>query len=223
MNPPRSLVAAGSAPTEREQPSAPTVPFDNHPNELRNDAKVIALIGIAHATSHFFHLILAPLFPWLKNYYGFSYGQLGFLMTVFFIVSSVGQALTGFIVDRVGAYPVHLIGLSLLVLSALGLAASRNYWMLILFEAVAGLGNCVFHPSGFTILNKRVKESRLGHAFSVHGIAGSLGWAAAPLTLATIATFSSWRVALLAASGLAFIVLALLAVNRDLLDTPVAH
>src|SRR5437660_12365743 len=106
MNPPKSLVTAGSVPTEQEQPSAPGAPLDNHPNELRNDAKVIALIGIAHATSHFFHLILAPLFPWLKNYYGFSYGQLGFLMTVFIIVSSVGHALTGCIIYRFGAYPV---------------------------------------------------------------------------------------------------------------------
>jgi MFS family permease len=59
---------------------------------------------------------------------------------------------------------------------------------------------------------------RLGHAFSAHGLAGTLGWAFAPVFLAGIATIAGWRVALLAASALAFIVLAALAAFRDLLD-----
>lgn len=219
MSPPQSLANASSESSPQENRTQPGASPAAQPNTVRTDAHVIALIGVAHATSHFFHLILAPLFPWLKNYYGFSYGQLGFLMTVFFIVSSVGQALAGFIVDRVGAYPIHLIGLGLLALSALGLASSRNYGMLIFFEAIAGLGNSVFHPSGFTILNKRVSVKRLGHAFSIHGVAGTLGWATAPLFLAGIATLSSWRIALLGASVLALMVLGLLAANRDVLET----
>jgi MFS transporter, FSR family, fosmidomycin resistance protein len=185
---------------------------------LRRDAQVIALVGVAHATSHFFHLVLAPLFPWLKNAFSLSYGELGLLMTAFFIISAVGQALSGFIVDRVGAYPVHLIGLGLLGCSAFGLASSQNYWMLVFFEIIAGLGNCVFHPSGFTILNKCVSNSRLGHAFSMHGVSGTLGWAIAPLLLAGIATISSWRVALMVAGVLAFSVLGLLVVGRNILD-----
>jgi MFS family permease len=155
----------------------------------------------------------------LKSYYGFTYGQLGLLMTVFFFVSSVGQGLSGFIVDRVGAYPIHLIGLGLLAVAALGLAASRNYGMLVFFEAVAGLGNSVFHPSGFTILNKRVSSARLGHAFSAHGVAGTLGWALAPLFMAGMATLAGWRVALLGAAVLALVTLTLIAANRRLLET----
>ncbi len=185
---------------------------------LRADAKIIGLVGLGHGTSHFFHLLLAPLFPWLKDAFGLSYAELGLLMTVFFIVSGVGQAAAGFVVDRIGALPVLLGGLALLCLSALGLAASNSYAALMLFAAVAGAGNSVFHPADFTLLNRRVSTSRLGHAFSVHGLSGALGWAAAPVFLAGIATLSSWRVALLAAAALAFVVLAVLFVVRDLLD-----
>jgi MFS family permease len=185
---------------------------------FRRDAQVIGLVGLAHGTSHFFHLALASLFPWLKDAFVLSYAELGLLMTVFFIVSGVGQALAGFVVDRFGALPVLLGGIALLGLAALGLAASQNYPMLILFAGVAGLGNSVFHPADFTLLNRRVSVPRLGHAFSAHGLAGTLGWAFAPVFLAGIATIAGWRVALLAAAALAFIVLAALAAFRDLLD-----
>src|SRR3954467_13892976 len=185
---------------------------------FRRDAQVIGLVGLAHGISHFFHLALAPLFPWLKDAFAVSYAELGLLMSVFFIVSGIGQALAGFVVDRVGALRVLLGGIALLGISALGLAASQNYVMLLFFAGVAGLGNCVFHPADFTLLNRRVSIPRLGHAFSVHGLTGTLGWAVAPLFLAGIASVSSWRIALLAAGVLAFTVLMVLVAFRHLLD-----
>ncbi|HVY05586.1 MAG TPA: MFS transporter [Burkholderiales bacterium] len=185
---------------------------------FRKDAKVIGLVGLAHGTSHFFHLSLAPLFPWLKDAFSVSYAELGLLMTVFFIVSGIGQALAGFVVDRFGALPVLLGGIALLGLSALGLAASHSYPMLLFFAGVTGLGNCVFHPADFTLLNKRVSVSRLGHAFSVHGLTGTLGWAIAPIFLVGITTVAGWRTALIGAAVLAFTVFAVLVVFRNLLD-----
>jgi MFS family permease len=184
---------------------------------LRRDAQVIGLVGLAHGTSHFFHLSLAPLFPWLKDAFAVSYAELGLLMSVFFVVSGVGQALAGFVVDRLGALPVLLGGIALLALSALGFAMSQNYAMLVCFAALAGLGNCVFHPADFTLLNRRVSVPRLGYAFSVHGLSGTVGWATAPVFLAGIATFAGWRVALAGAALLGFTVLALLVAFRHLL------
>ena len=193
------------------------LPLNSTP--FRRDAQVIGLVGIAHGTSHFFHLILAPLFPWIKDAFGLSYAELGFLMTVFFIVSGIGQFLAGFLVDRFGALQVLFGGMALLGLSALGLAMSSSYLMLMFFAGLAGLGNSIFHPSDFTILNRRVSQSRLAHAFSWHGVAGSIGWAAAPPVLAGLAALYSWNIALLFGAALAFAVLALLVVFRERLDT----
>ena len=46
---------------------------------------------------------------------------------------------------------------------------------------IAGAGNSVFHPADFALLNASVNPGRLGRAFSIHGVGGSLGWAAAPV------------------------------------------
>jgi len=192
--------------------------LDPSRNPIRHDAQVIGLVGLAHGVSHFYHLLLAPLFPWIKAEFGLSYAELGLLMTVFFAVSAVVQTASGFVVDRFGARPVLFSGLSFLGASALLLAASPGYGMLLVGAGVAGLGNGVFHPADYTLLNKHVSQPRLGHAFSVHGITGNLGWAAAPVFLVTIATLSNWRVALASASLVAFGVLAVLVVTRHLLD-----
>jgi MFS transporter, FSR family, fosmidomycin resistance protein len=190
---------------------------------VRQDAQVISLVGSAHAVSHFYHLLLASLFPWLKDAFSLSYAELGLLMTVFFIVSGVGQALAGFVVDRIGARAVLFFGIGCLGVAAIGLSMAQNYPMLLAGSMLAGLGNCVFHPADFTLLNKRVSTARLGHAFSTHGISGNLGWAAAPVFMIGIATVAGWRAALFCASFLAFGVLALLLAYRDVLAAEPTH
>ena len=188
----------------------------------REDVTLIALVGLAHSISHFSQLLLAPLFPWLKDAFNVSYAELGLLMTIFFVVSCVVQTLSGFVVDKLGPRPVLFAGLALLGLAAFGFSASQSYWMLALFSVVAGVGNGVFHPVDYTLINRKVHPSRLGHAFSVHGITGSLGWALAPAMLAPLASLYSWRVALMCAGALAFVVLAVLWVYREQLSLDMA-
>ncbi|AVS92864.1 MFS transporter [Paracidovorax avenae] len=186
---------------------------------LREDARTIGLIGLAHGSSHFFHLLLPPLFPFLIAEFGYSYSELGLLVSVFFVISGVGQALSGFIVDRVGARPVMFFALSSFVLSGLVASIATGYAGLMAAAALAGLGNAPFHPVDFTILNKRVSPQRLGHGFSVHGISGNLGWATAPVFMAGItAATGSWRAACLCGGLLALVILSIMVLNRDALD-----
>lgn len=191
---------------------------------LRQDARTIGLIGLAHATSHFFHMLLPPLFPWLISDFSLSYSELGLLVSVFFVVSAVGQASAGFLVDKVGARPVLFFAVACFAAAALAAGLAPGYFGLAVAAALAGLGNASFHPVDFTILNKRVSQPRLGHAFSVHGITGNLGWAAAPVFMAGIATATgSWRAACFAACGVALLVLALLLWQRDAVDDSVGE
>jgi MFS family permease len=189
---------------------------------LRGDAQLIGLVGLAHAISHFSQLILAPLFPWLKDAFNVSYTELGAVLTVFFVVSCVVQAASGFVVDKLGPRPVLFVGLGALALAAFGYALAQSYWMLLLAAVVGGIGNGVFHPVDYTLFNRKVAPTRLGHAYSVHGITGSLGWALAPAFVVPIAIAFSWRVALASAGVLAVVVLLVLWLYRSVLALDVA-
>jgi len=192
------------------------------PASLRQDAGVIGLVGLAHMISHFSQLLLPPLFPWLRDAFAVSYTELGFLMTVFFVVSCAVQAAAGFLVDRYGPRPILLGGLGLAGTAALGFAASPDYWTMVLCSALAGVGNGVFHPVDYTLINRKVSARRLGHAYSFHGITGSLGWALAPAVVVPLAMAFSWRAALAGAAFVVFAVLGVLVLNRQRLVVPAA-
>jgi MFS transporter, FSR family, fosmidomycin resistance protein len=198
-----------------------TATLDSSPVTLSQDVKVIGLVSLAHAMSHFSHLLLVPLFPIFQKEFALSFSQLGLLVTVFFVVSGVGQALSGFWVDRIGARPVLFSAIAVFIVAALVAANAQGYAWLIVAAALAGLGNSPFHPCDFTILNQRVSPPRLGHAYSTHGISGSLGWAIAPLFYAGLTSFAGWRNAYLSAALLYAVVLLVLWFNRDSFQTEV--
>lgn len=180
--------------------------FSPRPTPAR-DGRVIALIGSAHFSSHFFQMVLPPLFPLMKDSLGVGYTELGLLMTVFYAVSGIGQPIAGFVVDRVGARTVLVGGIALLALSMILVSFAPSYWMVLALMVPAGIGNCVFHPADYSILSASVSPGRMGRAFSVHAFGGTMGWAVAPAVMVPLALLTDWRSALLIA-GLAGLVIA---------------
>lgn len=183
----------------------------------RRDWQIISLIGVVHASSHFFQLILPTLYLSLAHDYGYDFAQLGLLASMFFLVSCLGQASSGFVVDRVGPAPVLRVGLLLFIVSGVLIGLSDSYPVLMLAAIIGGIGNSVFHPVDYSIINHRVSAERLGHAFSVHGLTGNLGWALTPVFMATLIYMFNWRVAAFGAAALIAFVLFLAWLGRDLL------
>lgn len=183
---------------------------------LKADAKIIGLVGLAHGLSHFFQLVLPPLFPMVRDEFGVSYAALGAVMAVFYTVSGITQTAAGFLVDRFGARRILLAGLALVAAGAILTGLAPSFPWLFVAAAVGGLGNSVFHPADFALLNAKVTPSRLGHAFGVHGIVGNVGWVLAPVFVFPLAQMYGWRMAVIAAGALGLVAFALLATQREL-------
>jgi FSR family fosmidomycin resistance protein-like MFS transporter len=188
---------------------------------MRNDATVISLISVAHGMSHFYQLLLAPLFPFIKDELGVSYAALGFLVALFYALSALLQPLAGFVVDRYGARGVLLGGIAFLVAGALVQAFATSYVLLAAGAVLGGIGNSVFHPADFAILNARVSAPRLGYAFSAHGVAGYIGYAVAPVFSVSIGAAFGWHASLLTGALIGVGLLALLLFNPRNLESPV--
>ncbi|MBS0541772.1 MAG: MFS transporter, partial [Proteobacteria bacterium] len=146
----------------------------------RRDFRVISLIGIAHGSSHYYQLAFITMLLIVRDSVGLSFAEIGYLGALFYGVSGVAQTGAGFAVDRFGARTILAGGLTALGLSLALVSIAHSFWAFAAIAVVGGAGNSVFHPADFAILNASVNQKRLGRAFSIHGVGGSLGWAAAP-------------------------------------------
>ena len=180
-----------------------------------DDARIIGLVSAAHFVSHYYILLLPPLFPFIRADYGVSYTELGLAIAAFNIVSAAFQTPTGFLIDRFGARLILIAGLILGAGAVLIMGLVPSFWVLVAMMALNGLANTVYHPADYAILSHVISSRRIGHAFSVHTFSGMLGTAVAPASLLLLQSALGWRGALVVAAMLGFAVAALLALRGD--------
>jgi FSR family fosmidomycin resistance protein-like MFS transporter len=171
-----------------------------------NDGRIIPLVCAAHFVSHFYILVLPPLFPFIREYYGVSYTQLGLALTVFNITTALCQTPAGFLVDRIGPRSVLVSGLVLGAACLAIVGAIPSFWLMVAMFALLGVANGVYHPADYAILSQLVSNERAGQAFSVHIFAGFLGTAVTPATMLILQQILGWQGAFLAASVMGLLV-----------------
>ncbi|HEY1794496.1 MAG TPA: MFS transporter [Stellaceae bacterium] len=173
---------------------------------LRGDIRVVGLVAAAHFMSHFYQLLLPPIFPLLVGVFGVGYADLGLVVSVTYVVSGLMQTPAGILVDRLGPARVLIGGLAIYSASVFLSGLAPSVWWLVPLMAMAGLGNCVFHPADYAIMTARVRPTRLGRAFGAHTLAGNFGWVAAPVAVLALTQGFGWRAALmvLGAAGAVF-------------------
>ena len=107
----------------------------------RADTLVIGLVALAHLLSHFYQVVLGPLFPLLKEEFGVGYTELGLTISVLYGVSGVCQAFVGILVDRYGGYRLMIFGVVTMSTAVLLMGFAPAYWVLLPLAALAALGN----------------------------------------------------------------------------------
>ena len=168
------------------------------------NVKAVGLISGAHLYSHFYILLLPPLFPLLTGELDVGFTELGFAITVFSLVTGLTQTPVGFLVDRVGARLLLIAALVAESIAFIVIAIAPSYPMLLVMMGLAGLANAVYHPADYSILNGSVGEKHIGRAFSVHTASGFFGGFLAPAIVLPLTTAIGWQwaVGLSAATGL---------------------
>ncbi|MEA2846257.1 MAG: hypothetical protein QOG78_1538 [Rhodospirillaceae bacterium] len=181
------------------------------------DAKVIALIAIAHFVSHVHVMLLPPILGQVKEAFGVSYTQIALAITAFNVASALLQTPAGFLVDRIGPRLMLTAGLILASAAITAAALLPGYWFFVIAYALMGVANTVYHPADYSILSAAIDGKKIGKAFSIHTFAGYLGFGVTPAMVLACAAIWDWRGAFLFAAGLSFAVALLLIVAGSVL------
>jgi MFS family permease len=180
------------------------------------ETKFVATICFVHFTSHYYITLLAPLFLFVRADYDVSYTELGLAFTAFNVVSTVLQTPAGFLVDRVSARLLLILGLIIGAAAFATAALVHSFWLFVAMFALAGLGNTVYHPADYALLSRHIPAERVSRAFSLHTFAGMLGNAAAPPSLLFLQSQIGWRGAFLGAAVLGLVAALAAALQSDL-------
>jgi MFS family permease len=178
-------------------------------------ARTVGAVSAAHFMSHYYIIVLAPLMPFVRDEYQVTYTQIGLAFAIFNIVTAVFQTPAGFLVDRLGARVLLILGLAIGATTFITAGLVNSFWVLIAMFAVAGLGNTVYHPADYALLSRHVSSDRIGQAFSIHTFAGMLGSAVAPASLLVMENLWGWRGAFIGTGVFGFAVALLLLFVRD--------
>lgn len=174
-----------------------------------DDTRLVMGVSAAHFVSHFYMLVLPPLFAFLRADYNVNYTEIGLALTVFMAVSAILQTPAGFLVDRYSARLLLAAGVLLGAASLVIAAMVNSYWVLVGAFGLMGLANTVYHPSDYTLLSRHVAPERMSRAYSIHTFSGLLGGAIAPAMMLALHGWFGWRGAFLGAAALGCVVAAL--------------
>ena len=136
--------------------------------------------------------------PLLREQWGLSATDIGFLNTITFIAAATGRLLSGYCADRFGRRFMLNVNLALFTLGAIGCALAPNYTMLAVARFVVGLGLGGEITTAVTMLAEFCSARFRGTAVGMINVGGGgLGNMLAPaFALGVFALFpgeNAWR------------------------------
>jgi MFS family permease len=161
----------------------------------RQERMIVALTGCSHALSHGYLLIFPAVLLLLKEEFSMGYLGLGVVGNIMTFSYGLGALPGGMIYNRFGPRKLYLFCFLGSAVVSLLIAAAPG---LILFTAglsVLGALGSVYHPLANSLITSKVRK--YGIALGIHGAAGNVGLAAAPILAAMVGSWLGWRYAYL--------------------------
>jgi FSR family fosmidomycin resistance protein-like MFS transporter len=164
-------------------------------HNFRSDSKtrLLSTLTVGHGTNDFYIVLLPVLLPLIAADFGLNYTQFGFVFLVTTILSGFLQPVVGFVADRYGVQKrIIILGFFMFAFGLAGFSVAATFLALIVASFIYGFGETTFHAQSTNYITMAFAEKK-GRAMGVHGIGGSLGNFAAPITAALLIAAFGWR------------------------------
>ena len=140
-------------------------------------------ISFSHMLNDTIQALLPAIYPVLKETYGLSFAQLGYITLTFQVTASLLQPLVGYITDK-RPLPYSLpVGMGLTLIGLLALSIAHSYPAILIASGLVGSGSAIFHPEASRIAHMAAGRRR-GLAQSLFQVGGNAGSSVGPLLAA---------------------------------------
>jgi MFS family permease len=190
---------------------------------------MVLLFAFAHLGHHMPGALIAPLSPFIRDYFTLDYTYTAWVASSYLIFYGISQLPGGWFADRIGPRIMITIGISGVAIAGLLAGLAANYIMLIIFLALAGLLGGGYHPSSVPLISGLNDPQKRGRALGVHQIGGAASHFLAPLIASALVLIWGWRGAFITPSiiiflfGIAFFILLSRQNYKGKVDTHIAY
>ncbi len=178
----------------------------------RETTVVVGVVSGSHVVNHLYLVLFPPILATLAADFGVGLGALGIAMGVQALVNTVLQLPYGYLADNYDRVISLGLCLGLGAVGAAILALAPTFGWLLVGQVVLGAGVAGHHPAHFPLLSDASSADLRGKAYSVHGLAGNVGFAAPPVVIVGVTALpgATWRHAfgLIAVAGACYGLLA---------------
>lgn len=131
--------------------------------------------------------IIAPLLPQFVVSFDVSMAAAGMVVSIFSASRLIFAPGAGKLVDKFGSRWVYLTGLFTVAITTALVAVAQEYWHIVLFRALAGIGSTMFTVSAMGLIVKLSPPTIRGKCSATYATAFLLGNIIGPLLGASLA------------------------------------
>lgn len=125
--------------------------------------------------------LVAPVLPQFAQSFDVGAAAASAVVSAFALTRLLFAPAGGALMDRVGARPVYLAGLLIVALSTAATAFAQDYWQLIVYRGLGGIGSTMFTVSAMAMVLKLAPPSMRGTVSGAYASAFLLGGIAGPV------------------------------------------
>jgi MFS family permease len=156
-------------------------------------ARLVALVALATFLNYADRGNLATAAPLLKGEFQLNNTELGILLSAFFWTYIPAQLMSGWLIDRYGAWRILAVGLALWSLATILLGVAGGFALLLLLRLLLGLGESVTFPAEAKLMAQQLPATRLGAANAWVTVGQALGPSAGIFIGGLVMASYGWR------------------------------
>ena len=147
----------------------------------------VLLLSLGHLITDIYPGFLAPLLPLLMVKLDFSITGAAVLSSTLMLATSLLQPVFGHLSDKIKRKMFIVIGPVMSAFFLSGMNIPDNYYLLMLFILLGGMGVAAFHPQGAALINLK-SGGRKGVGMGIFVFGGSVGFSLGSLLISGIAS-----------------------------------
>ncbi|MFN8521556.1 MAG: MFS transporter [Chloroflexota bacterium] len=162
------------------------------PGFQRGDGPMLG-ISVGHAMTHWYPGAFTVMLPLFADDLDLTLTQVGILIGLRSITSTIVNLPGGMIVDMVGRHKlVMAMAIAWAGVPYLFLGITQNFVVIAVLLSIVGIGNLLYHPAALSSLSD-LYPTRRGFATAMHSVGQNFGDTVAPAVAGVMLQWLTWR------------------------------